>query len=219
MADLVYAIGNKLYVNLTNRCPNDCTFCVRQGGPGVAGASLWLDSEPPAEDYVKAIGDPDRYAEIVFCGYGEPLMRAGTLAEVARAVRRLSRVPMRVDTNGQARLFLGRDVLPDLVGLIDGFSISLNAQDEATYRKLSRPAYGERAYQALLDFAREAVGLFPAVTLSVVSVPGVDVDACRRIAERLGAGFRVRDYIDSGNRYLEGRAPDEAGLPGGGEKA
>lgn len=217
MGDLVYAIGDSLYVNLTNRCVNDCAFCIRRSGAGVAGSSLWLDREPPARDYIRAIKHPERHAEIVFCGYGEPLMRADALAEVARDVRRRSKTPIRVDTNGQARLFLGRDILPELVGLVDTFSISLNAQDNATYQELSRPAYGERAFPAVLDFAREAASLFPKVVCSVVAVPGVDVEACRAIARELGAELRVRDYIDSGDRYLEDRSHDEAERHGGRE--
>ncbi len=217
MSDLVYRIGSSLYVNLTNRCVNNCSFCIRRTGPGVAGASLWLDHEPPAEEYVQAIGDPSPYEEIVFCGYGEPLMRPDALAEVARHVRRLSRTPVRVDTNGQAELFLGRDVLPQLEGLVDTFSISLNAQDSATYQRLSRPVYGERAFPAILRFAREAVERFPKVVLSVVSVPGVDIEACRRLAAELGAEFRVRDYLDSGDRYLDDHAPGDFERSGGGE--
>ncbi len=130
-------------------------------------------------------------------------MRPEVLAEIARDIRRRSRTPIRVDTNGQAALFLGRDVLPELVGLVDAFSISLNAQDNATYQRLCRPAYGEKAYPAVLEFAREAVRLFPRVILSVVDLPGVDIKACREISEELGAEFRIRDYIDSGERYYQ----------------
>lgn len=206
MGDLVYRIDDRLYVNLTNRCTNDCTFCIRRSGPGVAGAGLWLEREPPAEEYIRAIPDPDRYAEIVFCGYGEPLLRPDVLEAVARDIRARSQTPIRVNTNGQAELALRRDILSGLVGLVDTFSISLNAQDNATYRALCRPAFGDRAYPAVLEFARRAARLFPRVVLTVVDVPGVDVEACRRIAESLGVEFRVREHLDSGDRYLEGPA-------------
>jgi TatD family-associated radical SAM protein len=161
----------------------------------VAGSSLWLDREPPAPDYTRLIRRPERYEEIVFCGYGEPLLRSRELIEIARDIRDRSDTPIRVDTNGQANLFLKRDILTELVGFIDAFSISLNAQDNETYQELCRPAFGDRAYPAVLDFAREAVRLFPRVILSVVDVPGVDVEACRRIAAEMGAEFRVRAYI------------------------
>lgn len=177
----------------------------------MAGSTLWLDEEPPARDYVRAIGDPGRYREIVFCGYGEPLLRAAELAEIAGEVRRRSTTPVRVNTNGQADLFLGRDVLPELLGLVDVFSISLNAQDNATYQEVSRPAFGDKAYPAVIEFARRAVRQFPRVVLTVVRVPGVDVEACRKIAADIGAEFRVREYIDSGDRYLEDSGRPESG--------
>lgn len=196
LGDLVYEIDDRLYVNLTNRCVNDCTFCLRRHGPGVEGASLWLEGEPPASEYIERIPSPGRYREIVFCGYGEPLLRPGPLAEIAAHVKGRSDTPVRVDTNGQARLFLKRDVLPELVGLVDAFSISLNAQDGDTYERLCRPAFKTRAYPAVVEFAREAVRLFPRVILTVVRLPGVDVEACRAIASEMGAEFRVREYID-----------------------
>lgn len=210
MGELVYEIGRRLYVNLTNRCVNDCTFCIRRTGSGVAGSVLWLDREPPAADYIRAVEHPESYEEIVFCGYGEPLLRAGVLAEIARDIRRRSKTPIRVDTNGQANLFLRRDVLPELVGLVDTFSVSLNAQNGALYRELCHPAYGDRAYPAVLAFAREAVKLFPRVVLTVVDLPGVDIEACRAIAQEMGAEFRIRDYIKSGERYYrrEGHTRD-----------
>ncbi len=220
LGELVYEIGPRLYVNLTNRCTNNCTFCIRRTGPTVAGADLWLDGEPPAEDYIRAIPHPERYEEVVFCGYGEPLLRLDALIAVARHVKEHSETPVRVDTNGQANLYHGRNVLPDLVGVVDAFSISLNAQDNETYQKLSRPTFGERAYPAVLAFAREAVRLFPKVILTVVDVPGVDVEACRRIAESMGAAFRVREYLDSGDRYLDERGGHRrgGGRRGGGDR-
>jgi len=210
MGQLIYPIGDSLYVNLTNRCTNDCAFCVRRAGSGVAGASLWLEREAPAADYIRAIESPDRFKEIVFCGYGEPLVRVEALAEIARDIRRRFKTPIRVDTNGQANLYHDRDVLPELAGLVDTFSISLNAQDNTTYQEVCHPVFGERAYPAVLAFAGEAVRQGHRVVLTVVRIPEVDVDACREIARELGAGFRVREYIGS---IQVMPSPDEAGRP------
>ena len=66
MNTFTYQIGNNLYINLTNRCSNRCTFCVRDQSAQYEGYSLWLDSEPSVEDVVKEIGDPAQYEEIVF---------------------------------------------------------------------------------------------------------------------------------------------------------
>ena len=50
---ITYQVKNSIYVNLTNRCPCACTFCLRNNGQGVYGSdSLWLEREP-TEDEVK----------------------------------------------------------------------------------------------------------------------------------------------------------------------
>jgi len=118
--------------------------------------------------------------------------------EVARGLKeRGARV--RINTNGQARLFLGRDILPEMAGVVDALSVSLNAQDAARYAKICRPDAGEIAYQAVKDFIRAARSFVPSVTASIVALPGVDVEACRRIAEEeLGASFRIRPYNEVG---------------------
>ena len=42
-----------LYVNLTNKCPCACTFCLRQTMDHVGKAhSLWLEREPSAEEVI-----------------------------------------------------------------------------------------------------------------------------------------------------------------------
>ena len=41
---------------------------------------------------------------------------------------------IRINTNGQSRIFLGRDILPEMEGLVDSLSVSLNAADREQYR-------------------------------------------------------------------------------------
>lgn len=193
---IAYVINGALYLNITNRCPNNCTFCIRKKGEGLAGYLLWLEKEPSVEEILAAAGDPSPYREVVFCGYGEPLLRPEVVVTVARKLKeKAPQVPIRIDTNGLANLIWGRDVVPELEGLIDAVSISLNAQDAATYQLLCRPVYGPLAYQAVLDFALACRGRIPRVILTVVDLPEVDREACRRIAQELGAEFRVRTLI------------------------
>ncbi len=190
---ITYPIRNSLYLNVTNRCTSACTFCARYYTDFVKGHNLKLGTEPSAEDLINEIGDPRRYAEVVFCGYGEPLLRLDLVKAVAAEVkRRGGRV--RIDTNGHANLIHKRNVLPELAGLVDAMSVSLNAQNAELYNKLSQPKFGEAAYDAVREFIREAKKYIPDVTATVVSVPEVDIDACRKIAEGLGASFRVREY-------------------------
>ncbi len=190
---ITYPIRNSLYLNITNRCTAACTFCVRYNTDFVKGHNLRLGTEPAAEDLIREIGDPRRYAEIVFCGYGEPLLRLDVVKTVAAEVKR-NGGRVRIDTNGHANLIYKRNILPELSGLVDAVSISLNAQNKEIYARISQPTFGPDTYEAVKDFIREAKKHIPDVTATVVSLPDVDVDACRTIAEELGARFRVREY-------------------------
>jgi TatD DNase family protein len=196
--EIAYPIRNSLYLNVTGRCSNRCTFCTRESSPIVKGHDLQLDREPSAREVLTAAGDVSAYDEVVFCGFGEPLLRWDVVREIAQGLKdRGARV--RINTNGQARLFLGRDILPEMAGVVDALSVSLNAQDAARYIKICRPDAGAPAYEAVKEFIREARTFVPSVTASIVALPGVDVEACRRIAEQeLGAAFRVRPYNEVG---------------------
>jgi TatD DNase family protein len=190
---ITYPIRNSLYLNITNRCTAACTFCVRYHTDFVKGHNLRLPDEPTAEDLIREIGDPKKYAEIVFCGYGEPLLRLDVVKAVASEVKRLGG-RVRIDTNGHANLIHRRNVLPELAGLIDSVSVSLNAQNAELYYKVSQPKFGIETYEAVKEFIRESKKYVPDVTATVVSLPEVDIDACREIANGLGAKFRVREY-------------------------
>jgi len=190
---ITYPIRNSLYLNITNRCTAACTFCVRYNTDFVKGHNLRLAEEPTAEAVINEIGDPKRFTEIVFCGYGEPLLRLDVVKAVSAEVKRQGG-RVRIDTNGHANLIHKRNVLPELAGLVDAVSVSLNAQDAEIYEKLTQPKFGSMTYDAVKEFIREAKKYIPEVTATVVSAPGVDVEACRKIAEGLGAKFRVREY-------------------------
>lgn len=197
MNTIAYTIGKSLYLNITNRCPNHCGFCVRYKSDTFnKDKSLWLEHEPTMDELKTAIPNPKKYKEIVFCGYGEPLSRLDIVLELSRYIKDKGG-KVRIDTNGQANLIHGRNVVPELKGLVDSMSISLNAQDAATYDKLCRSIYGKAAYTALIDFTKEAKKVIPRVTMSVVGIPNVvDVEACRHIAESIGVEFRVREYYE-----------------------
>ncbi|TCL74094.1 TatD family-associated radical SAM protein [Hydrogenispora ethanolica] len=189
---IAYRLGDALYLNITNRCPNGCVFCIRES-PGGVGYNLWLDAEPTADEVIEAAGDIAPYREVVFCGYGEPLLRPEIVTEVARRLKERASVPIRINTNGLADLFLGFDVLPQLQGLIDGISISLNAPDAEAYQRLTHSPYGLQAFPAVCEFARRSKRYIPKVTVSVVHYPGVDLERSAQVAAALGAEFRVRE--------------------------
>jgi len=196
--EIAYPIRNALYLNVTNRCTNRCVFCTRESSPIVKGHDLRLEREPTGQDILAAAGDVRGYAEVVFCGFGEPLLRWDVVREVARELKRRG-ARVRINTNGQARLFSDRDILPEMAGIVDALSVSLNAADADDYARICRPEAGRSAYDAVKAFIRDARSFVPSVTASVVSLPGLDVEACRRVAEQeLGAAFRVRPQNEVG---------------------
>jgi TatD DNase family protein len=192
-ADLAYKIHNSLYLNITNRCTNHCTFCPKFEDLTLKGHNLALDREPTPQELLAAVGEPPEIDEIVFCGFGEPLIRLDVVLQVARELKKLG-YRIRVNTDGQANLVHGRNILPELAGLVDCISVSLNASDASTYQRLCNSPYGEESFQAVCDFIQQAPAFIPRVVASAVTVDGVDIAACRALAESLGAEFRVREY-------------------------
>jgi len=144
-----------------------------------------------------AVGDTSGYDEIVFCGYGEPLLRLELVREVAAALKARG-CRIRVNTDGLANLVHGRNILPELAGIVDALSVSLNAADAATYVDLCRPPFGESGFSAVCDFLREARKHVPLVVASAVTVPGLDIEPVMKLAEALGVVFRKREYADVG---------------------
>ena len=64
---------------------------------------------------------------------------------------------------------------------------------------LCHPIQGEEAYQAMLDFAKEAKTYVPNVVFTVVDkgTDPAEIEESRSIAQSLGVQLRVRAYIDS----------------------
>jgi len=194
---IAYKIRNSLYLNVTNRCSNRCTFCAKFDDFTVKGHNLLLDREPSFEEVMAAVGQPEGIDEIVFCGYGEPLIRLDLVKQVAGALKARG-YQIRINTDGQANLAHGRDILPELTGLVDSISVSLNAPDASTYRRLCNTPFGEAGFAGVCDFIRSAAAHIPQVIASAVTVPGVDIEACQVLAESLGAEFRAREYTEVG---------------------
>jgi TatD DNase family protein len=193
---LAYPIRDALYVNVTNRCTLACTFCGKFTDFTVRGHYLKLGRDPSVEELRTAIAaaGPAGYREIVFCGYGEPTQRLDVVLTLARELQAAGHA-LRLNTDGLASLIHGRDVTPELGAVFDRVSVSLNAPDAATYARICPSKYGEAAWAAVKDFLRAARRHVRDVTASVVALPGLDLEACRRVAEEeLGVKFRVRDY-------------------------
>ena len=195
---ITYEYGQNLYVNTTNKCDMHCDFCLRRDGDGIGNAdSLWLEREPTREEILADIEKRElsKYAELVFCGYGEPTYRLDDILWVCDEVKRkYPGMRIRMDTNGHGDLICGRRVAPLFAGRFDTVSISLNARDKETYDSRCVPDYGE-SYVSMKIFAKEVQKYVPRVVMSVVDcIPKDEIEDCRKVCEEIGAIFRVRAY-------------------------
>lgn len=194
---IAYRYRDALYLNITNVCPCACTFCLRDNFGAIGDAeTLWLDREPTTDEVIKSIQsyEPlDDYSEVVFCGFGEPFSSYDVLIDTAKWLKQQGVKHVRINTNGLADLIVGRPVAPELAGLIDELSISLNAPDAQVYMDLCVPEFGEESFDAVLNFAREAKDYVPRINFSIVDfLEPSEIQRCKDIAEDLGIPLRVR---------------------------
>lgn len=190
---IAYHIEDRCYLSITDRCTLACRFCPKTNGSmQVHEYDLTFDHRPGAEEIITAIGNVHEYSWIVFCGYGEPTLRLKTLLEVARHVKAKGG-KVRINTDGLANLVHKRNVLPEMAGLVDALSVSMNAQNATVYNRHCEPAL-DKSWQAMLDFLQQAPTYIPEVTATAIhGLEGVDIDACRALACQLGVNFRQRE--------------------------
>lgn len=190
-----YPLYDALYINITNRCNADCVFCSRKDDPVLKGFNLGMkkSEEPPAEVYIKEIGDPKKYSEIVFCGYGEPTIRWDVVKEISKYVKE-NGGKTRLNTDGHGNSINKKDITPEMRGLIDVVSISLNSVDPKQYAELMQ--IDEKMFYEMIDFAKKSKQYVNKVVLSVVSVDEVEIEKARKFVEdEIGVKFRVREYF------------------------
>ena len=199
--EILYKVHNNLYVNLTNKCPCACTFCLRQNMDHVGESkSLWLEREPSAAEAIAEFAkfDMSRFNEVVFCGFGEPTEAFEVLKKVAAFVKETYHMPIRLNTNGLGNLVNGRDITPEMEGLIDTISISLNTPNADRYHELVRSKFGDKSFDAMLDFARSSTKYVPNVVMTTVdtTITKEEEEECRRICDSIGAKYRIRPWED-----------------------
>ncbi len=197
--EILYKVYNNLYVNLTNRCPCACVFCLRQSTECVGeSGSLWLEREPTAEEVIAEFGkfDMGQFGEVVFCGFGEPTEAFENLVTVAEFAKKSLCMPIRLNTNGLGNLINGRDITPELEGLVDTVSISLNNPDPKRYQEIVRSKFGEGSFDAMIDFARRCVEHVPNVVMSTVdtTISHEEEARCQKICDEIGATYRIRPW-------------------------
>ena len=199
MMTITYPVNKGLYINMTNRCPCNCTFCLRHNAEGVYGSdSLWLDREPTVQEVCDSVDtwDLTQFDEVVFCGYGEPTERLEDLLLVAKYIKAKGDIKIRINTNGLADLIWQKQTAPSLKGLIDTVSISLNTPNQEDYLRVVRPKFGAGSYDAMLRFTKDCTAYVPNVVMTVVDVvtSKEEQEQCRKICENIGARLRVRPF-------------------------
>lgn len=194
----VYAVHDNLYINLTNRCPCSCTFCIRHNGDGAYGSdSLWLEREPTCEEVLVEFDkyDMSKFSEIVFCGYGEPMERAEDVAFIGKELKK--RYPdklIRLNTNGLSDKIHGKPTAHLLKGAVDIVSISLNSGNAEDYNKVTRPKWAD-SFEAMLRFAENCKKYVPKVMFTVVDVISErEINESKAVSEKLGIPLRIRPY-------------------------
>lgn len=198
---ILYEVYDNLYVNLTNKCPCACTFCLRQTRDRMdESGSLWLEHAPSYEEVTAEFAkfDLSKYKEVVFCGFGEPTEALDVLLKVAKFVKEHYQKPTRINTNGLGNLVNGKNIAPLLEGLIDTVSISLNTPNAQKYHELVRSKFGDCSFDAMLEFARESTKYVPHVVMTTVdtTITKEEEEQCRAICKELGVIYRIRPWED-----------------------
>ena len=201
MQTILYKVHHNLYVNLTNKCPCACTFCLRQTRDHMEDSGvLWLDHEPAVDEVIAEFAkfDMSQYEEVVFCGFGEPTEALEVLLPVAKYVKETFSKPVRINTNGLGNLIWNRDITPEFKGLIDTVSSSLNSPNADEYHNLVRSKFGMQSFDAMLDFAKKCTTYVPHVVMTTVAttISKEDEAQCQKICDNLGVTYRIRPWED-----------------------
>lgn len=200
---IFYELYDALYVNITNKCPCSCVFCIRDHSDVIKDSEpMWFEDEEPTIDQIKKDFerfDIKKYSEIVFCGYGEPTERMDILVQTAKFIKEKTDKKIRLNTNGLSDLILRREnTANELKGLIDTVSISLNAPDSKRYLEITNSCFGEKSFDSMLKFAADAKKVIPNVIFTLVDIISADeIKKCREIADKMGIPLKVREYIDT----------------------
>jgi TatD DNase family protein len=196
MNTVSYVFGDSLYLNITNRCLMACPYCIKyKWGNDFHGNDLKLDKEPLPREVIKSIGDPKKYKEIIFCGYGDALVALEAVKEISKWIKD-NGGKVRINTAGLANRYHGKNILPQLKGLVDVISVSLNGTTPRQHNELNRPMFKEESFDEIINFVKSAKEYIPEVIITAVELPGLDTSKVERIAKDAGVHFRLRPYLE-----------------------
>lgn len=191
-------IKKNVYVNLTNKCPCACTFCLRKTKKMAESNSLWLKREPSISEVIEEFESIDlpKFDEVIFCGFGEPSERIDDIVEIAKYIKkRCPEMPTRINTNGLSDLVNNKPTAPLLKGVIDTVSISLNAPNAEEFLEVTQNKFGIKSYDAMKKFALECKKYVPHVVFTVVDCIGEEeIKKSQEVCDKLGIKLRVRPF-------------------------
>jgi len=200
MNTIFYTLKGNGYLNITNRCMMACPYCIKNKWTNnFYGHNLKLEKEPSVQEIIASIDDIKKYKEIIFCGYGDALIRLEILKETVKILKDKG-AQIRINTAGLANKYYGKNILPQLKGLIDAISISLNGSNPQEHNKLNHPLFGEESFGEIIEFAKEAKKYIPCVVITAVELPELDISKIEQIAKEAGADFRLRPYLDDDDK-------------------
>lgn len=212
-----------IYLNITNKCRNNCIFCLKNFSDYLGDEKLKLEREPSFNelwDNLEKLASNNDFNEFVFCGFGEPLQRLNEIViPLSRKIREFYKNKIRVDTNGQANLFsYTKDMngnyrrlenVPEELfkSCVDKVSVSLNAENPEKYFILCKPVFPKRSreevFNNVLKFIRQSssAGLeteVSALEFALDKLPAEyhpDLEETEELAKSCGAdSFRIRCY-------------------------
>jgi TatD DNase family protein len=200
MNKISYVFEDKLYLNITNKCMMTCPYCIKNKWKNTfCGNDLKLNKEPNVKEIISSIDDPKKYNEIIFCGYGDCLIKPDIVKEVAKWLKDQD-LRVRINTAGLANYYHGKNILKDLEGLVDIISISLNGASPKEHNDINKPMFKEESFDEILNFILEAKKYVPEVIITAVRFPNFDVSKVEEIAKKLGVKFRARPYLNENEK-------------------
>ncbi len=198
----VYEYKGNLYINLTTECNLNCPFCVKRNVI-FHNYNLFLHDEPEVEEVIDKLKkmNLNDYLEIVFCGFGEPLIRYEKVKKIASYIKKMGYTgTIRVNTNGLAEFFLNKKILEEIADCIDIISISFNATDEKYYVKLVGLNEDFKYYfKQLWEFFFRSIKIFgnKRVVISSIDYKGLDKHKLIQLGEKYNIKVKFRNLVSS----------------------
>lgn len=200
MSDIVYFFKNNLYINLTNRCLVKCSYCIKyKWNYNFYEYNFKLNKEPTYKEIIHKLTlklkEYPKVKEIVFCGYGEPLIRWKEVIRISKWIKNnYPHIKIRINTTGLADGYFKKNIYKELAGIIDTISISLNAHNEKTFNLLHKSKIPS-AFHKIISSIKKAKKYFPEVIVTTIKHPAIDIAKIKCLAKKLKVEFKERDYF------------------------